>query len=100
MDIRQALLAEHSKRQTTAIVEYIGDDTDRFAVLMQIFFAGDYRLTQRVAWPMSYCAETHRQYPTDFRGVAVIWCVTRFAITKQRVREKCCAHISPSQEIS
>lgn len=61
MDIRQALLAEHSKQQTAAIVKYIGDDADRFAELMKIFFAGEYRLTQRAAWPMNYCAEQHSQ---------------------------------------
>jgi hypothetical protein len=27
--------------------------------LMAIFFAGEYRLTQRAAWPMSVCAEKH-----------------------------------------
>jgi len=59
MDIRQALKAEHSKRQTMAIVEFIGDDAERFAQLMKIFFAGEYRLTQRAAWPMNYCAERH-----------------------------------------
>ncbi len=59
MDIRQALMTEHSKRQTMAIVEYIGDDARRFAELMKLFFAGDYRLTQRAAWPMNYCAERH-----------------------------------------
>lgn len=59
MDIRQALMAEHSKRQTMAIVEYVGDDARRFAELMKLFFAGDYRLTQRAAWPMNYCAERH-----------------------------------------
>jgi hypothetical protein len=59
MDIRQALLAEHSKRQTMAIVEFIGDDARRFAELMKLFFAGEYRLTQRAAWPMNYCAERH-----------------------------------------
>lgn len=59
MDIRQALEAEHSKRQTAAIVKYIGDDADRFAELMQIFFAGEYRLTQRAAWTMNYCAVHH-----------------------------------------
>jgi hypothetical protein len=59
MDIRQALMAEHSKQQTMAIVEYIGDDAQRFAELMKLFFAGDYRLTQRAAWPMNYCAERH-----------------------------------------
>jgi hypothetical protein len=57
MDIRQALMDEHSKPQTMAIVEFIGDDARRFADLMKIFFAGEYRLTQRSAWPMNYCAE-------------------------------------------
>ncbi|MGE0883816.1 MAG: hypothetical protein AB7P14_09750 [Blastocatellales bacterium] len=59
MDVRQALMAEHSKRQTMAIVEFIGDDPKRFAELMKLFFAGEYRLTQRAAWPMNYCAERH-----------------------------------------
>lgn len=59
MDIHQALMAEHSKRQTMAIVEYIGDDARRFAELMKCFFAGEYRLTQRAAWPMNFCAERH-----------------------------------------
>ena len=59
MDIRQALMAEHSKQQTMAIVEFIGDDTTRFAELMKLFFAGEYRLTQRAAWPMNYCAERY-----------------------------------------
>ena len=59
MDIRQALMTEHSKQQTMAIVEFIGDDPQRFAELMKLFFAGEYRLTQRAAWPMNYCAERH-----------------------------------------
>jgi hypothetical protein len=42
-----------------AIVEFIGDDARRFAELMKIVFAGEYRLTQRAAWPMNYCAERH-----------------------------------------
>ncbi len=59
MDIRQSLLAEHSKLQTMKIVEFIGADENRFVELMKIFFAGEYRLTQRVAWPLNYCAERH-----------------------------------------
>ena len=59
MDIRQALMTEHSKQQTMAIVEYIGEDPKRFAELMKVFFEGEYRLTQRAAWPMNYCAERH-----------------------------------------
>ena len=57
MDIRLELISEHSRRQTMAIVEYIGDDKYRFAELMSIFFEGEYRLTQRAAWPISFCAE-------------------------------------------
>lgn len=59
MDIRRALMAEHSKRRTMAVVEYIGDDARRFAELMKLFFAGEYRLAHRAAWPMNYCAERH-----------------------------------------
>lgn len=57
MNIRQALQAEHSKPQTMKIVTYIGADEKRFAELMKIFFAGEYRLTQRAAWSLNYCAE-------------------------------------------
>ena len=59
MDIRQSLLAEHSKPQTMRIVAFIGADENRFAELMKIFFAGEYRLTQRAAWSLNYCAERH-----------------------------------------
>lgn len=59
MDIREALQAEHSKRNTTAIAKYIGGDPERFAELMKIFFEGEYRPTQRAAWPMSVCIEKH-----------------------------------------
>ena len=52
-------MAVHSKQQAVAIVEFIGDDPKRFAELMKLFFAGEYRLTQCAAWPMSYCVEQH-----------------------------------------
>ncbi len=59
MNIKDSLLAEHSKKQTDRIVKYIGADAGRFAVLMKLFFAGEYRITQRAAWPMSYCVQNH-----------------------------------------
>ncbi len=59
MDIRQALMAGHSKRQTMAIVEFIGEDPKRFAELMKLFFEDEYRLTQCAAWPISCCVEKH-----------------------------------------
>jgi len=42
-----------------AIVQFIGDDPTKFKELMAIFFEGEYRLTQRAAWPISYCVERH-----------------------------------------
>src|SRR5215510_4276449 len=57
MDIRQALMAVHSKRKAMDIVEFIGDDAQRFAELMKSFFAREYRLTQCAAGVMGYCVE-------------------------------------------
>ena len=59
MNIREELLASHSKAQTIKIVEFIGSDRERFSELMAIFFGGPYRLTQRAAWPMNYCVQSH-----------------------------------------
>jgi hypothetical protein len=59
MDLYQLLRSEHSKKQTDRIVRYIGDDAARFAVLMELFFKGEYRITQRAAWPLSYCVRVH-----------------------------------------
>jgi len=59
MDILKLLRAEHSKKQTDRIVEYIGDDKERFAALIKLFFMGEYRITQRAAWPLSYCVRRH-----------------------------------------
>jgi hypothetical protein len=59
MDILQSLTREHSKKQTDRIVSFIGADKGRFAVLIKLFFAGEYRITQRAAWPLSYCVGAH-----------------------------------------
>ena len=59
MDILQLLQAEHSKKQTLRIVRYVGNDKDRFAVLIRLFFGKEYRITQRAAWPLSYCVRAH-----------------------------------------
>jgi hypothetical protein len=59
MDLHKLLAAEHSRKQCDRIVNYIGDDKDRFAKLIQLFFKGEYRITQRAAWPLSYCVRHH-----------------------------------------
>ena len=61
MDIREALLAEHSKRQTMKIVRYIDGDPVKFKELMGHFLGDTYRLSQRAAWAVNYCAEHHHE---------------------------------------
>lgn len=56
MDIEEALLNEHSKTQTMKIVRFVGADKNRFIKLLNVFFKGEYRITQRAAWPLSYIA--------------------------------------------
>jgi len=59
MNLREALDREHSKRQTMRIVEYVGDDAERFAELIQIFFEDEFRYAQRSAWALNYCVQYH-----------------------------------------
>jgi len=59
MHLEKLLAAEHTKKQCDVIVQYIGSDEARFAELMRLFFKGEYRITQRAAWPLSYVVRLH-----------------------------------------
>lgn len=59
MDIKRELEKGHSKALTDRIVRYVGDDQKRFNKLIDNFLYGPYRMTQRAAWPVSYCVENH-----------------------------------------
>ena len=59
MNLEDMILEEHSKKQCDKIVKYIGADPTRFAGLMKLFFNGEYRISQRAAWPMSYAVRKH-----------------------------------------
>ena len=41
------------------IVDYVGDNSERFSELMSIFLEGEYRLTQRSSWAVNYCVQCH-----------------------------------------
>jgi hypothetical protein len=71
MDIRLAILEEHSKAQCNTIVKYIGADEKKFAKLMQVFLGDDYRATQRAAWPLSYCVNNHPALVAPYFGKLV-----------------------------
>lgn len=68
MDIEKALAEEHSKAQTMRIVKYIGDDKIRFKKLIDIFLNGEYRMTQRASWPLSYAACAQPRLVTPYLG--------------------------------
>lgn len=59
MDIRKVLEKEHSRKMVSKIVDYVGNNTDRFKALIEIFLDGPYRITQRASWPLSCCIENH-----------------------------------------
>jgi hypothetical protein len=57
MNLKEAALKEHSKAQCNKIVRYVGKDPNKFSALVKAFLEGPYRVTQRLAWPLSYCVE-------------------------------------------
>ena len=55
MNLREEILKEHSKTQCSKIVRWVGNDQKRFDELFHLFLNDIYRVTQRAAWPVSYC---------------------------------------------
>src|SRR5260221_6195116 len=68
MNIRDALLEVHSKAQATRIADYVGDDPKRFAEMMGLMLGPVYRISQRAAWPVSYCVEEHPELIGPYWG--------------------------------
>ena len=63
-NLRETLLAEHSKAQCTLIVNWVGHSQQRFDELFHLFLSDKYRVVQRAAWPVSYCVIAHPQLIT------------------------------------
>lgn len=61
MRLREEILKEHSKHQTNRIIKWIGNDQKKFDELVSLFLKGEYRVTQRAGWPLSYIAVEHPQ---------------------------------------
>ncbi len=61
MNLRNAILQEHSKAQTLRISEYAGAAPTQFAELMTLFLGNEYRVTQRAAWAVAICSEKQPQ---------------------------------------
>ncbi len=61
MNIKAEILAKHNQAQRDKIVKYVGDNKDRFDEMMQLFLSENYRITQRISWPVSNAAILHPQ---------------------------------------
>ena len=61
MDLRETILAEHSKSNCTRIVKWVGSNQQRFDELFHLFIHGEPVVVQRAGWPMSYAAADHPQ---------------------------------------
>lgn len=59
MKLRETILKEHSKANCSRIVKWVGKDQKRFDELFDLFLNDEYRVVQRAAWPVSYCAKAH-----------------------------------------
>lgn len=57
MDIKAALLLEHSKSQASKIFKACLKNKKNFEALVKHFLSDDYLLAQRAAWPLSLCGE-------------------------------------------
>lgn len=57
MNLREAILVEHSKANTQKIVQWIGNDPEKVQKLIDILFKAESRVVQRAAWVMSDVAK-------------------------------------------
>jgi hypothetical protein len=72
MELRNQILSEHTKANCQLIVEWVGDDPVRFNELFNLFLHDENRVTQRAAWPMSYCAIAHPSLMKKNMGKLII----------------------------
>ncbi len=71
MNLREEILAEHSKTQTNKIIQWVGASQKRFDELVQLFLNDEYRVVQRAAWPIGSIAENEPQLLTKHLPVFV-----------------------------
>ena len=64
--LRHLILSEHSRTMADTVVNEIGDDEERFKALMDLLSEGDYRLTQRAAWPLALISDKRPAFITPY----------------------------------
>lgn len=64
MNLREVILAGHSKANCEKIVKWIGNTQQRFDELVKIFLNDEYIVVQRAGWPLS---ELAIKYPSHIQ---------------------------------
>ena len=59
MKLRKQILKEHSKRNCNKIVNWVGNDKNNFAELMNLMLYDEYRVAQRAAYAVSFSVREH-----------------------------------------
>ncbi|MCW3465449.1 hypothetical protein [Chitinophaga nivalis] len=59
MELRTAILTEHSRAQSLQIAAWIGNNPQRVDALIQLLLHDEYRVVQRAAWIASFVAEKY-----------------------------------------
>ncbi len=59
MNLREEVIKKYNKAQCQTIVNWVGNDQQRFDELFALFVSNEYRVAQQSAWPMSYCVEAY-----------------------------------------
>jgi len=72
LNIKEAVLQEHSKNQALKIANYIGDSQERFDELMLLFFHDEWRLNQRAAYAMNFTIEQNPQLFKKYYKKAIL----------------------------
>lgn len=68
MNLRETILAEHSKAQKDKIVKWVGGSQQRFDELFKLFLTDENRVQQCAAYPLSYCVEAHPELISKHLG--------------------------------
>ena len=66
MDLKAEILKSGDKAHVRYVTSLIGNDTKKFAQLMDIFFDKQYATRARIPWTVTHCAEAHPELLTPY----------------------------------
>ena len=59
----------HTKATIQAIVDFVGDDKDRFGEFMDYFLGDEWRITQKCSWALGQLGENHPHLITPYHSI-------------------------------